>query len=110
MLKESPNSIRKDISEIIERRLFYQQCEEIKNILEPMKKAIVLLEFRNTSLVDCFIQLIRMVAAIKKDLPDSSNQQFRDECMNIFNRRWKQFDFNIYLLAYFFHPQFCGKY
>jgi len=110
MINENPDSIRNDIREILERRLFFQHCEEIKNILEPMKKAILLLEFRSSTLVDCFIQLIRMAAAIKRDLPDSSNQQFRKECMNIFNKRWKQFDFNIYLIAYFFHPRFRGKY
>ena len=27
-----------------------------------------------------------------------------------FNKRWEEFDVNLYLLAYFLHPRFRGKY
>jgi len=50
-----------------------------------------------------------MVAVVKL-LPDSTNQQFRNNCLAIFNNRWNQFDFEIYLIAYFFHPRFRSKY
>ena len=47
-----------DIREILEHHLFFHHCEKIKNILKPMKKTILLLEFKSSTLVDCFIQLI----------------------------------------------------
>ena len=105
----APDSFNNEIRNIIKHRSFFQQCEELKNILGPIKKALKSLEFRTTTLVDCFLQLIHMVAVVKL-LPSSTNQQFRDECLKIFNYRWNQFDFEIYLIAYFFHPRFRSKY
>jgi len=48
-----------------------------------------------------------MAAAIK-ELPDMGIQSFRHECQLAFDHRWQQFDFKIYLLAYFLHPQYQG--
>jgi hypothetical protein len=66
-------------------------------------------EARNTTLVNCFLQLIRLALEIR-NLPIGFNQNFRRECVFIFNKRWQQFDFELYMLAYFLHPQYRGKY
>ena len=78
-------------------------------ILPPIKKVIKSLEYRSTTLMDCFLQLIYLLATVNK-LPRGFNQEFQTDCLTIFNRRWNQFDFNLYLLSYFFHPKFRCKY
>ncbi|RHZ83676.1 hypothetical protein Glove_88g107 [Diversispora epigaea] len=46
-----------------------------------------------------------MVTAIK-ELSQTSNQNFSKECQNVFDKRWKEFNFDYYLLAYFLHPKY----
>jgi hypothetical protein len=55
-----------------------------------------------------FLELIKMAVAIKS-IPNSLNSDFKKQCIGIFNRRWAQFDTNIYLLAFFLHPKYRGK-
>ena len=83
-MNTAPNLFNNEIRNIVRHRSFFQQCEELKNILAPIKKALKSLEFKTTTLVDCFLQLIHMIAVIKL-LPDSTNQQFRNNCLAIFN-------------------------
>jgi len=37
------------------------------------------------------------------------NLEFKKSCVAIFNKRWKEFDTNIYILAFFLHPKYRGK-
>jgi hypothetical protein len=37
------------------------------------------------------------------------NLEFKKKCIAIFNKRWKEFDTNIYMLAFFLHPKYRGK-
>jgi hypothetical protein len=67
------------------------------------------LEHKSTTLADCFINLIIMAAAIK-ELSQSGIQGFREECQKAFDRRWNEFNFDYYLLAYFLHPKYRGIY
>lgn len=59
-------------------------------------------------MVDCFLQMVHLLSIINA-LPETSNQEFRNNCLQIINQRWNQFDFKLYLLAYFFHPKFRCK-
>jgi len=81
----------------------------LRTILNPIKKSIKVLEYRNTTLTDCFIQLINLLGAIEQ-LSGLTNNQFQKECLLILNKRWNQFDFDLYLLTYFFHPKYRCKY
>ena len=56
-----------------------------------------------------FLELIKMAATIKQ-LPNSLNLEFKKKCIGIFNKRWIQFDTNIYLLTYFLHPNYRGNF
>jgi hypothetical protein len=47
-------------------------------------------------------------AAIKK-LPRNNHQEFRQKCITIFNKRFKEFDDDVYLLCFFLHPGINGK-
>jgi len=53
-----------------------------------------------------FLELIKMAVAIKK-IP---NSYFKKASIGIFNKRWKQFDTDTYLVAYFLHPKYRGKF
>ena len=56
-------------------------------------------------MADCFVELVKMALAILQ-IP---NCDFKSKCIAIFNKRWKEFDTEIYLLAFFFHPKYRGK-
>ena len=45
-----------------------------------------------------------------KELSQLGAQNFYKECQQAFNRRWNEFNFNFYLLAYFLHPKYRGIY
>jgi len=97
----------KNIATILRDRQFFGDVEELNKILTPIKKTCKIVETKNTNLVDCFLQLVCLALAIR-NLPISSNQNFREECIIAFNKRWQQFDFELYMLAYFFHPKYRG--
>ena len=97
-----------DIKKIISNWHFYVDLEELVSIIEPIKKALKCLEFKSITLADCFIEIIKLYATIK-DLPETRQVSFREECIEIFNRRWKQFDIELYMLAYILHPKYRGK-
>ena len=52
------------------------------------------LEFNSTTLADCFFELLKMAQAISA-IPFFQNLDFKQKCIAIFNKRWKEFDINI---------------
>ena len=78
-------------------------------MLSPIKKAVKSVEFTSTTMADVFVELIKLAISIKEVPPLINNNQFKQKCYGIFNKRWKQFDTNIYMLAFFLHPQYRGK-
>lgn len=81
----------------------------MKTVLEPAKNAIKALESTTASLADCFVELVKMARAIL-EIPPLQNPEFKKTCIAIFNKRWKEFDTDIYMLAFFLHPKYRGKY
>lgn len=77
-------------------------------VLEPAKNAIKALESKTATLADCFVELTKMARAISK--MTLQDQEFKKKCISIFNKRWKEFDTDIYMLAFFLHPKYRGKY
>ena len=82
--------------------------EELEAILKPVKEAIKCLEYKATSLADCFLHLVKLALSIKY-LSDSTSS-FRKQCIVIFNKRWNQSDINLYMVAYLLHPLYRGMY
>ena len=56
-----------------------------------------------------FLELVKMAAAIKQ-IPNYLDQNFKEQCIGIFNKRWAQFDIDIYLVTLFLHPKYKGKF
>ncbi|PKY61298.1 hypothetical protein RhiirA4_333921, partial [Rhizophagus irregularis] len=88
---------------------FYDKVNTLAKLLRPIKNAILMLEGNQTNLADAFIQMVRLGYVIKKF--NSSNLiSLQQHAIQAFNKRWEEFDISLYLLAYFLHPGFRGKY
>lgn len=82
------------------------EVEELQSVLKPIKEAIKYLEMKNSTLADCFLQLLKLSCSIRR--LSSTHTNFQQQCTEAFNKRWKQFDFRLYMLAYLFHPLYRG--
>ncbi|CAB5376963.1 unnamed protein product [Rhizophagus irregularis] len=102
----NPDYLKQNIKEIITRR-FFMDAEELQLILKPIKEAIKYLEMKNATLADCFLQLIKLSYSIKN--LSETHTTFQQQCIKAFNKRWTQFDFRLYMLAYLLHPLYRGK-
>jgi hypothetical protein len=90
-------------------RAFFDDLLALAFILHPIKLAISTLESQDCSLSDCFIGLVRLGAAIKK-LPKNDHHTFRQQAIAIFNKRFAEFDDDAYILCFFLHPRYDGKF
>ena len=43
------------------------------------------------------------------EIPSFQNIDFKKKCIAIFNKRWKEFDINTYMVAFLLHPKYRGK-
>ncbi|CAG8645670.1 23444_t:CDS:2 [Cetraspora pellucida] len=96
--------------EVLSGRLLDQEYSRVTikheilvKILSPIRTAITNLEAQSTTLADCFLQFIQLAAAIKK-ISNLRVRRFKNYCIQSFNKRWRGFDRDTYLLAYFLHP------
>ena len=108
MAEQDADILNSNIKRIISSQHFYVDLEELVSIIKPIKKALKCLEFKTTTLADCFVEIIKLYAAIK-DLSETRQVLFRNEYMEIFNKRCNQFDIELYMLAYILHPKYRGK-
>jgi hypothetical protein len=96
---------------LVTNRNFWTNVESLANILEPAKDAVKAVECKSATMIDVFLALIQMAIAIKA-LPTENSvelKKFRQKCIQFYNYRWHQFDFELYLLAYFLHPKYRSK-
>src|SRR5271154_48628 len=97
------------ILSVLQSRAFFDDVRALAFTLRPIKQSIAVLEFQSCTLADCFLGLARLGAAIKK-LPDNDHHTFRHQCISIFNRHYTEFADLIYLLCFFLHPSYTGKF
>ena len=109
ILDETPEKLSTDISALIRSRSFFTNVEAVNTLLGPVKSVIKSLEFKTMILTDCFVKLIKLLQKIKS-LPPVSDYDFKHQCIKLFNKRWREFDIQLYLLAYLLHPHYRGKY
>lgn len=75
----------------------------------PVKTAIKAVEANSSNMALIFLELSKMAAYIKR-IPSSIDLNFKKQCIGIFNKRWSQFDTEIYLVGFFLHPKYRGKF
>ena len=96
------------IKVILQNREFWHDVEQLKVIIGPAKRATKDLEFSTTTLSDCFLELIKLASEISKI--SIQNADLKHSCIAIFNKRWSEFDIDIYMLAFFLNPKYRGMY
>ena len=97
-----------DVRSLLRSRTFFIEVEALNTLLAPAKSAVKALEYKSTTLADCFIELIKLSWRIRS-LPPVSDMEFRATCFELFNKRWDQFDISLYALAYQLHPYYRGN-
>ncbi|CAB5210933.1 unnamed protein product [Rhizophagus irregularis] len=95
------------VKAILKKRGFFDDIRILSDILELIKKAILMLEGSNVTLADCYLHLLH-IAALFKSMPTDDYKELRNSCISIFNKRYKEFDEDIYLLGFFLHPKYRG--
>ncbi|CAG8760223.1 6013_t:CDS:2, partial [Rhizophagus irregularis] len=111
MLIADSKAMNQTLQNLVNNRNFWLNVESLTTILEPAKNAVKSIEGKNATMADVFLALIQMATAIKALSTESTEElkEFRQKCIQFYNNRWKQFDHELYLLAYFLHPKFRGK-
>ncbi|CAG8485394.1 15373_t:CDS:2 [Rhizophagus irregularis] len=84
---------------------FFVNCHHIRSIWAPIKECINILKSKSATLADCFMQMIKLAIAIFR-LPSSN--PYKVSAIQIFNRRYLEFQHPAYLLCYFLHPYYRG--
>ena len=78
--------LNEEVKSILNNRIFWQNVKNLIKVLEPIKKAIVYLESKSVTLVDYFLELIKLKLEID-DLSEEMNQLFQSNALSIFNNR-----------------------
>lgn len=97
------------ICHIVRGRNFFDDLKILAFVLNPIRETVLALEGKRVTLGDCYLNLARLGAAIKK-LPRNDNITFYHHCVSTMNTRFKEFDDDNYLLCFFLNPHFRGIY
>ena len=95
-----------DVYNLMQNEEFFTACHQIRSVWAPIKECINILEAKSASLADCFIQMIKLAVAIFR-LPSSN--LYKPAAIQVFNRRYLEFQHPAYLLCYCLHPYYRGK-
>ncbi|CAJ0746128.1 12568_t:CDS:2, partial [Entrophospora sp. SA101] len=108
-LPSENNNISSSVKNTINEFSFFNQVRSLSFVLKPLKDAIQYLESKNTTIADCFIQIASLASQIKH-LSATVDPNFKNYCIDIFNKRWGQFNSKLFILGYFLHPKYRDKY
>ena len=110
VINENPNVItNENVKNIIMcKRGYFQDVQDLAAIIKPIRDSIIQLEGQEANLADCFFSLAQLGAAIK-NMPELDHKMFYRHCVESFNNRFNEFDFDEHLLAYYLHPEYQGK-
>ena len=78
------------------------------NVIKPIKEAILSLKGSKTTLTNCYFSLACLGCSIN-NIFENKYKMFHWYAIAIFNDRFREFDFDKYLLAYYIHPGYKGK-
>ncbi|CAG8716319.1 5242_t:CDS:2, partial [Gigaspora margarita] len=104
-LKICLEEIQENYSEIIS---FFTDLQYLSNILLPIKKAIMAVEANCSTLANCYIILMKIVAAIQ-NLSVDEYKGFCNYCIEKFNSRFEEFNDPVYQLILKFAMATNGK-
>ena len=91
ILDETSEKLSVDISALVRSWSFFTDVEAVNTLLGPVKSVVKSLEFKTTTLANCFVELIKLSQRINS-LSPVFNYDFKYQCIEIFNKRWQEFD------------------
>ena len=75
------------VKSILRKRGFFDDVRNLSEILKLIKDAILALKGKNTTLADCYLQLLKIVTYFKTiSLVDY--RQLKNSCIKVFNKRY----------------------
>ena len=83
VFEKNPDTLSTEVKEIIRNRIFFQDVEELTKVIQPIKDVLTALEYKSTTLCDCFIQLVKLAIIIKSSSM-LTNTEFRLFCLEKF--------------------------
>jgi len=95
------------VKKMLRGRTFFDNLNHLVQVLKYVKEVVIISQSNKTNLADCFINLIKLASIIKK-IPVEFHKNFRTHCINKFNERWKEFQYDEFLLAFFLLPEYKG--
>ena len=99
------NALTNDIvQKILYSCEFFHDVEIVSRILALIKIAILQLEKRECNMADCFLQLVHLAVSFHNLPNERGIINLKNDYMRIFNKRWSEFDINLYILTYIIHP------
>ena len=101
--------INDTVWKILRFHRFFHDVEIVSQILALIKITILQLEKRECNMVDCFLQLVHLAVSFHNLLNERGMIVLKNDCVRIFNKRWFEFDVDLYILAYIIHSQYRGK-
>ncbi|EXX65195.1 ribonuclease H-like domain-containing protein [Rhizophagus irregularis DAOM 181602=DAOM 197198] len=110
VIGENSNIITSEAVKTIinQKRGFFNDVYDLANIMKPIRDAILSLESNKSTLADCYFSLACLGQSINKIPDENENVRFHQHAIKSFNERFKMYDFDEYLLAYYIHPSYKG--
>ncbi|CAG8583074.1 15950_t:CDS:2 [Cetraspora pellucida] len=99
------NKTEKIVKTYLKSRGFFDNVLDLSNVLKLINDTIRCLESKTANLAECYLGYIKLAVAIKNIFQDH-HLMFYHTCISIFNERFRIFDYDEYLLAYYLHPKY----
>ena len=64
----------------------FDDVRNLSELLKSIKNIILVLESNNTTLANCYLQLLKIVTYFKS-IPATDYQQLKNSCIKVFNQR-----------------------
>src|SRR2546421_10015019 len=85
VFEKNPDNLSTEVKEIIRNRIFFQDVEELTKVIQLIKDVLTSLEYKSTTLCNCFIQLVKLAIIIKSSR--SEERRVGKECRS----RWSPY-------------------
>lgn len=74
------------VKNILKKRGFFDDIRIVSEILKPIHDSILILERNNTTLADCYLQLLQ-IAYFFKNISTNDYKILKTSCIKVFNKR-----------------------
>ncbi|RGB23423.1 hypothetical protein C1646_774522 [Rhizophagus diaphanus] len=109
VINENSNIIMSEAVKIIinQKREFFNNVYDLSNVIKPIRNAILSFESSKSTLADCYFFLTCLSQSINK-VSENENVNFHQHAIKSFNKHFKMYDFDEYLLSYYIHLNYRG--